>query len=78
MKEWSEKTLKNHVVKEHRVNLATGEASRMRKSKSGGTTVATDSSTGAVHMARVAMKNSNRRRAIPARVDTDRDGLGVA
>ena len=78
LKEWSEKTLKNHVAKEHRVNLATGEASRMRKSKSGGTTVATDSSTGAVHMARVAMKNSNRRRAIPARVDTDRDGLGVA
>ena len=75
LKEWSEKTLKNHVAKEHRVNLATGEVSRMRKSKSGGSTVATDSSKCNVHM---AIKNSKHRQVMPARVDTDRDSLRVA
>ena len=50
----------------------------MQKSKSGGTTIATDSSMGTVHMAWVAMKNSKHRQLILARVDTDRDGLGVA
>ena len=79
MKEWYEKTLKNLVAKEHCVNLATGESSHMRKSKSGGTTIATDSSMGDVHMAWVAMKNSKHRQVMLARVDnTDRDGLSVA